>query len=579
MKQKVNRPKRKMKDTTDGVSQPTVIPTFITGLTTATPIPPIHTMAAITPYTPITDIPTIHIIHIMDVTIIMGITGIAIIGVTTHSQSPRLAICITDGNEPKAIEGLDPVSHQCGVQIGHRRLVNLAGLPLEVHRVRGMTDPGDPEGGNNPMRRLMRITTVLALMLTCFVFGSRVGVAQIEEIAIGNTFGLGARAMGMGGAFLAVADDFTTLYWNPAGLAQIKKFELFGSLSHSKRDVETKFTRGRATEADRSKTRPNSIGLVYPLYATRGGFALALGYNRPQNFDSEVAIKGLDPSSRTVFSGLDVDETTFNSGGIGLWSFGAGVFISDNILLGGSIDFWYGSGFNELDSEAEDISNIDAGIESFAFHDIVDREYMGLGGRAGLLAFAGENVTLGATVTLPIDLEVDEVWRQQTIETLDNGEEITDANEGSILFNLERPFEFGGGVAVKFLEKRLTLAGDVQFTDWTQTEYNPQPAEDVPQNNFDRFYDSTIQIRFGAEYRIPEIETNVRVGYFRDPIPFQDKEIDSDRDFLTIGVGKIFDQVIKFDIAYMRGSWERSSNSLTENQTANRVFVSGGYRY
>ena len=428
------------------------------------------------------------------------------------------------------------------------------------------------------MRRLTKTTITLALIFTCFVFGSRVGVAQVEEVAIGNTFGLGARTMGMGGAFLAVADDFTTLYWNPAGLAQIRKFELFSSLSHSNRDVETEFTRGRVTEAGRSKTRPNSIGLVYPLYAARGGFALAFGYNRPQNFDSEVAIKGLDPSSKLDSSGFDVDETTSNSGGIGIWSFGAGVFISKNILLGGSIDFWQGSSFNELDSAAADINNINSEIESFAFHDTVDREYSGLGGRIGVLAFAGENVTLGATVTLPVDLEVSELWQQQTIVRFDDGEEIVDGDDGSILYDIERPFEFGGGVAIKLLEKRLTLAGDVQFTDWTQTEYNPLPADDV-QNNFSRFYDSTIQVRTGVEYRIPVIETSVRVGYFLDPIPFQDRKIDDDRDFLTLGVGKIFDQIIKIDIAYMRGSWAQSSNSLSENQTSNRVFVSAGYRY
>ncbi len=428
------------------------------------------------------------------------------------------------------------------------------------------------------MKRLMRITTALALIFICFVFGSRIGVTQVEEIAIGNTFGLGARTMGMGGAFLAVADDFTSLYWNPAGLAQIRKFELYGSLSHSEQRVDTKFTRGRSTEVDSSKTRPNSIGLVYPLYTTRGGIAFALGYNRPQNFDSTVAIRGLDPSSDSVFSGLDVDEMTSNSGGIGIWSFGAGVFISDSILLGGSIDFWHGSSLNELDSAAADINNIDPEIDSFAFQDSVDRVYSGLGGRVGVLAFAGENVTLGGTVTLPVNLEVSEVWEQVTIVEFDDGEGDVEGDDGSILFDIERPFEFGGGVAIKLLEKRLRLAGDVQFTDWTQTEYDPLPAEDA-QNNFSRYYDSTIQVRVGAEYRIPVIETSVRVGYFRDPIPFQDREIDSDRDFMTIGVGKIFDQIIKIDVAYMRGSWEQSSNLLTESQTSNRVFVSAGYRY
>ncbi|MCD4690557.1 type IX secretion system membrane protein PorP/SprF [bacterium] len=39
---------------------------------------------------------------------------------------------------------------------------------------------------------------------------------------------VGARAMGMGGAFVAVADDVTALHWNPAGLATLEEFQVFG---------------------------------------------------------------------------------------------------------------------------------------------------------------------------------------------------------------------------------------------------------------------------------------------------------------------------------------------------------------
>lgn len=425
----------------------------------------------------------------------------------------------------------------------------------------------------------MKTTSIWLLMLFGLIGMATISVAQIEEIAIGNTFGAGARTMGMGGAFLGVADDFTALYWNPAGLAQIKKFELFGGFSHSELDAETQFTAGRLTKDDQSKTRPNSIGFVYPFYTSRGGFALALGYNRQQTFDSRVSIKGIDPSSGTVFSGLDVDETNSTTGGIGIWSFGLGFFISKNIMIGGSLDFWHGSSFNELESEAFDVSNVDSELANFAFHDTVDREYVGVGGRIGILAHVGDYVTLGVTAITPMDLEVDELWRQQTVAVFDDGEEEAEADEGSIVFDLKRPFEFGAGIAVKLLEKRLTLAGDFQFSDWTQTEYSIPPAEDISSDDFDRFYDSTVQIRLGAEYRIPNIDTSVRIGYFRDPIPFTGKEIDSDRDFFTIGLGKIFDQVIKFDIAYMRGSWKRSSDSLTTDETSNRVFVSAAYRW
>jgi hypothetical protein len=40
--------------------------------------------------------------------------------------------------------------------------------------------------------------------------------------------GVGARALGMGGAFCSVADDGTSFYWNPAGLSFIEKPQICG---------------------------------------------------------------------------------------------------------------------------------------------------------------------------------------------------------------------------------------------------------------------------------------------------------------------------------------------------------------
>src|SRR5262245_57375127 len=38
--------------------------------------------------------------------------------------------------------------------------------------------------------------------------------------------GAGARAIGMGGAFIAIADDASAAYWNPAGLPFLGKHEI-----------------------------------------------------------------------------------------------------------------------------------------------------------------------------------------------------------------------------------------------------------------------------------------------------------------------------------------------------------------
>ena len=51
---------------------------------------------------------------------------------------------------------------------------------------------------------------------------SKTGTTAAQFLKIG----IGARALAMGGAYSAVSDDATALYWNPAGLSSMKKNEI-----------------------------------------------------------------------------------------------------------------------------------------------------------------------------------------------------------------------------------------------------------------------------------------------------------------------------------------------------------------
>jgi len=85
---------------------------------------------------------------------------------------------------------------------------------------------------NRSIPTLMLLTTLTALVLTSNRRAlaqdvSKVGTNAADFLQID----VGARAMAMGGAFVAMADDASALYWNPAGLASMRQSELIASHS------------------------------------------------------------------------------------------------------------------------------------------------------------------------------------------------------------------------------------------------------------------------------------------------------------------------------------------------------------
>ena len=68
------------------------------------------------------------------------------------------------------------------------------------------------------------------LYTTCFLlFALLLSIPAMGAEKYAGEFlslGAGARALGMGGSFTAVADDGTSAYWNPAGLGGLKRTEL-----------------------------------------------------------------------------------------------------------------------------------------------------------------------------------------------------------------------------------------------------------------------------------------------------------------------------------------------------------------
>lgn len=126
--------------------------------------------------------------------------------------------------------------------------------------------------------------------------------------------GVGARALGLGGAFTAVADDATAIFWNPAGLAGLEKAEATGM--HASLTIDRSYDFVGYTQPINKKS---AWGFAYTRFAIDGipETKVRPGTTDPQlsddNYDAngDWTGVGLGAGDVKVFSYFDDVEDNF----------------------------------------------------------------------------------------------------------------------------------------------------------------------------------------------------------------------------------------------------------------------------
>ncbi|NLM37716.1 MAG: hypothetical protein GX202_06285 [Firmicutes bacterium] len=132
----------------------------------------------------------------------------------------------------------------------------------------------------------MEIKTVQSFLLAIVL------LIVLAPLCAAATPGFSARAMGMGGAYTAVADDGNAAYWNPAGITQVKMgLALNGGFEGSLKQIEAI-----------QKKNPNALDGALGL---KGGASLVL-----KNFGlSYVADRRAALESGTLLKTMRIDQT------------------------------------------------------------------------------------------------------------------------------------------------------------------------------------------------------------------------------------------------------------------------------
>ena len=445
----------------------------------------------------------------------------------------------------------------------------------------------------------------ILLLLTLFtLLFSTKSIAQSAEEAVrllDNEEGFGVRAASMGNAYVSAADDYSAIYWNPAGLAMIHHGHLYGSVYNLNYKPVVSY-QDVSTYNPESFTKLKSFGLAVPFPVERGSFVIALGYQRVNDLDSFIQLKGINPTSNDLAFEIDNELgnygvlpfdlnlqqslTVQNEGNISQWSLGAATDFSENFSAGLTVNFYGGSSNYSYDYSQDDVNSANAYnivnennqvIEElyYNYYDVrqkISSEYSGTEFKAGGLLRLSPVLRVGATVTFPMDLKVKEDWSvndELSYDILVRSEntvyEFVEAYElgrGTFDYIIRTPYKFSAGAS--FHSSLLVVSVSADYRDWTQLRYKvPEDRDERDYANlleenkyFRENFRPVISYGVGAELKLFDSMLNLRAGYRIAPSPFANADTSMDRHYASVGFGLGLTKNILLEASYTMGRWK-----------------------
>ena len=260
--------------------------------------------------------------------------------------------------------------------------------------------------------RKMKIKIILIIGLVFLFAGA--SYAQNEAFFLGSASGVGGRALSMGSAYIAIADDYSATLWNPAGLTQLRRMELFTSLSYLQYSNDATFADDTNTDKT-TKTKLNSIGFAFPIPTYRGSMVFAVGYNKIRNFDAGFLFDHFN-------SNLNVQQTynEIEEGDLANWVLSGAMEVTPNMSVGASFNLWRGDDEYTWDLLEKDINN-KYYYDEYSYNQIVQTKFQAYNFKLGMLYNFGLLGRFAATLSTPVKISANEKWDDLVAWTVEQG--------------------------------------------------------------------------------------------------------------------------------------------------------------
>jgi len=367
----------------------------------------------------------------------------------------------------------------------------------------------------------------------------------------------GARAMGLGGAFTAIANDASAIYWNNAGMTQLSgtNFMLGTALIAPSSEF-----RG-VTPAVNKNYMQSDIFFPSHFFITHSineSFALGIGITTPFGLGTEWRAGWVGR-----YLALKTKLTTF-------WvPVTAAYQLLDNLSIGASFVYSFADvSITQNSSQAP--------FEGDAYVDLEGSDHSAFGYTVGIMYKPIEILSIGASFRSEISYDFEGTATTTGAEQL---MEIGALPNGDITAELTTPMNIVGGIAIQVIPE-LLLSADFQWIGWSSydtlaIDFVDESAEDVASP---RLYKDTYIIRFGAQYNISK-SVALLGGIYYDQMPVEPAYVnpslpDTDRLGLSIGAeAKITEQFgISGSYLFIRGSQLEVTDSQEIYTTGNSAF-------
>jgi hypothetical protein len=388
------------------------------------------------------------------------------------------------------------------------------------------------------LRRLLRSFWLLCLLL----YGMPAICQNLQPAPAFDLIhpGYGAAAMGMGGAYTAVARDLSAIFWNPAGLAQLNGVQIgidYRILGDSSEDFGAEAFPNRFESKQRfsiSGKQFQSLLASFSIRTKNYVFVPAFAWQRPGNLGIERELK--ETAGVVEFltpSHFFQSEGTFREvihGAEDEYTFGIAAGVTNKVLIGGTWTFLHGGPERILNGNFHETVVTDAGTQRADLTVQQTRKEDSSGNylKVGALFFPYGPLSFGGYLRFP--------YNRTTHLSFDvTGTSVPPAPIGlsaTADAEVKYPMEWAAGVALH-QANHATVAGSVTYSDMTdtvQTITNSSntvifPERDlpfpglrvnaVPQHKL-------LQLRAGIEYVLgsPGSGVVLRSGIFRDGQPY-----------------------------------------------------------